>query len=135
MRSIHSVTSTRSSNRLDGNISLRYLRHAQSNGSIDIVYSRNMLDHTHNADRVLHEIVRVLRPRGELLLNCDLRGDLGGGEAHPYKWNLNTFEAIIFEAFEPINTVSLIDTEKTTVRREEYQSKDLLAWVGRLRKR
>jgi SAM-dependent methyltransferase len=101
----------------------------------DYVYCRNTLDHTQDADKVLEEISRVLRPRGELLLNCDVRERLGGGLAHPYRWNLDTFERRVFRDFEPMTTVSLLSTEGALIAREQREEQRVLTWVCRLRKK
>jgi len=102
--------------------------------SVDFVLCRNTLDHTENADKVLREITRVLRRDGELLLNCDLRARRGGGSAHPYKWNLATFQARILTDFQPITKVSLLDPNGTPLTLEESQGMDLLTWISRMRK-
>ena len=77
--------------------------------SFDFAYCRNVLDHTQNADEVLDQIARVLRPRGQLLLNCDTRHGRGGGAAHPYAWSTKSLEARIFDQFEPVTSISLFD--------------------------
>lgn len=77
--------------------------------SIDVVHCRNVLDHTQNADRVLSEIARVLRPGGRLLLNCDLRNQRGGGPGHPYKWCRQILEQRVFAQFMPVTAPAVID--------------------------
>lgn len=100
----------------------------------DFVHCWNVLDHTQNADNILHEIVRVLSPRGQLLIGCDLRDCSDGGPAHPYKWCIDTLEARIFQYFEQVTTITLIDDNMIPVPREQCQGKTL-RWVCSLRKK
>lgn len=46
--------------------------------SFHFVHCWNVLDHAQDADKVLREIMRVLLPRGQLLLGCDVRDERGG---------------------------------------------------------
>ncbi len=101
----------------------------------DYVYCRNALDHTQDADKVLEEISRVLRPRGQLLLNCDVRERLGGGLAHPYRWNLDTFERRVFRDFEPMTTASLVSREGAPIARGQRGEERVLTWVCRLQRK
>ena len=102
--------------------------------SFNFVHCWNVLDHTQNADKVLGEIVRVLIPRGQFLLGCDLRDERCGGIAHPYKWSIDTFEARIFQHFEPVMTVTFIDENNRPASREQCQGK-IPRWVCRLQKK
>jgi len=102
-----------------------------ANESVDVVHCRNMLDHSQNAEQVLREIGRTLRPRGQLLLNCDIRGDLGGGLAHPYKWYREDFEERVFAGFDPVTPVALLERPVDEVE----DSGVVTTWVCRLRKR
>ncbi len=94
-----------------------------------------MLDHTQDADKVLEEIARVLSPHGELLLNCDIRERMGGGPAHPYKWNLDTFELRLFKNFAPATPISIISIAGAPVSREQRDEHRVLTWICRLRKK
>jgi SAM-dependent methyltransferase len=101
--------------------------------SIDVVHCRNVLDHTRDADQILSEIARVLRPAGSFLLNCDLR-DRGAGPAHPYRWSRDVFETRVFAQFEPVKppVVIQVENESDASGRDPSGQRH---WVCRLRKR
>lgn len=100
--------------------------------SVDVVHCRNVLDHTRDADQILSEIGRVLRPRGTLLLYCDVR-ERGAGPPHPYRWSKDVFEARVFAQFEPVRSPALIKV----VNDPDASDRDpgQIHWVARLRKR
>lgn len=101
--------------------------------SIDVVHCRNVLDHTRNADQILFEIWRVLRPAGSFLLNCDLRAR-GGGSSHPYRWSRDVFEERVVAQFEPVRPPAVIQAAKEL----DPSGRDPAGqrhWVCRLRKR
>jgi SAM-dependent methyltransferase len=104
------------------------------NGSFDFVNCRNVLDHTQNADEVLSEIVRVLHPGGQLLLNCDTRHGSGGGAAHPYAWSTETLEARVFAEFEPVTPISLFDYSELP-EADQLSPGQVVRWVCRLRRK
>ncbi len=101
--------------------------------SIDVVHSRNVLDHTRHADQILDEAWRVLRPGGQLLLKCDVRGERGGGPAHPYRWSREVLEKRVFAQFEPVTSVSV--TDAITGMATEGPDSEQARWVCRLRRR
>jgi SAM-dependent methyltransferase len=101
-------------------------------GSVDVVHSRNALDHTRNAGEILSEIARVLRKNGAFLLACDVR-DRGGGAAHPYKWSRDVLEERVFAQFQPVRPPVVMEVQEdveSTGRRDST-----LRWVSHLRKR
>jgi len=53
-------------------------------GSIDVVVCRNALDHVDSPRAVIAEVVRVLRPGGELILNVDLEHPASPTEPHEF---------------------------------------------------
>jgi SAM-dependent methyltransferase len=101
------------------------------------VHCRNVLDHTRDAESILRETARVLVPQGQLLLGCDVRGAPGGGKAHPYNWTIDAFEERVFEHFEPVTPVALIDEAdgRRPVPRDQARLKNVVFWVARLRKK
>lgn len=101
--------------------------------SIDIVHCRNVLDHTRNAEEILCEIGRVLRPAGRFLLNCDLR-DRGGGPAHPYKWSREMLEERIFAQFEPVSPPAVIQAANP-LDADGKDPAEQRHWICSLRKR
>jgi SAM-dependent methyltransferase len=101
--------------------------------SFDFVYCWNALDHVQDGDRVLGEIARVLLPDGQLLLGCDVRSAPCGGAPHPYKWDVETFEARMLAGFTPVRAPTLLDDSRTPASREGPHPK-LLTWVGCLKK-
>lgn len=99
------------------------------------VHCWNVLDHTHDADRILDEIVRVLVPEGQLLFSCDVRVAHAGGLAHPYKWSIDALESGLFARFKPITRVSLWDHEsKEHISRAQSDAR-ITRWTCRLQKR
>ena len=102
-------------------------------GSVDIVHCRNVLDHTREADKILSEVARILRPGGTFLLNCDLR-EVGGGPGHPYRWDREVFEERIFDQFEPMKVPVVIQAanELDDSGRDPAGQRH---WVCRLKKR
>jgi SAM-dependent methyltransferase len=101
--------------------------------TVDFVHCWNTLDHTQDADQVLREISRVLRPDGSLLLGCDVRDRCPGGSGHPYNWSAETFEARLFSTFTPIGPITLLDESSRPVAASR-PDRQVLTWVGRLRK-
>jgi SAM-dependent methyltransferase len=100
-------------------------------GRFDFVYSVNALDHARNADAVLHEVARVLRPGGCFLLGCDVRHERGGGPPHPYLWSAEALERRLFQQFEPLSPPRLLDRERRVVSEPERHRS--LRWMGKLR--
>jgi SAM-dependent methyltransferase len=101
----------------------------------DFVHCWNVLDHTEAPERVLEEVVRALRPDGQLLLACDARGTQGGARAHPYHWSIETLEAGVFAHFEPLTDVTLVDdATNEPVERNDAEGK-LVRWFCRLARR
>ncbi|MCH7474674.1 MAG: class I SAM-dependent methyltransferase [Gemmatimonadetes bacterium] len=103
--------------------------------TLDFVHCANVLDHTRDAEEILTEIGRVLRPGGQLLFSCDVRSIPGGGAPHSYNWDTETLEERIFSQFDPLTSVSLFDeASQCAVPRDTDPGRELL-WVCRLRKK
>ena len=101
--------------------------------TFDFVYCSNVLDHTRDADAVLSEIARVLRPNGHLLLGCDVRAaGAGGGPAHPYSWTLAALEDRVLSKFRQVQPAVLVNSAREVVPRDEGDDRHL-HWIARLR--
>jgi len=99
----------------------------------DYVYCWNVLDHTRDAETILREISRVLKPAGRLLFGCDARAGIGGGEAHPYMWSVETLEKGISKYFTAVNKPTLIDPDRKVI--ETLGGRATIArWVCHLQK-
>jgi ubiquinone/menaquinone biosynthesis C-methylase UbiE len=101
--------------------------------TVDFVHCWNALDHTREADRVLREIGRVLRPGGDLLLACDVRDECPGGAPHPYHWSVEAFKERVCTTFKPIGPMTLLDDANRPVA-SQRPHRQALRWVARLRK-
>jgi len=101
--------------------------------TFDYVYCWNVLDHTRNADRILQEISRVLKPAGRLLFGCDARFREGGGAAHPYMWSVETLEKGIFKYFTAVKKATLIDQDRKVIEMPGDQEA-IARWVCHLQK-
>ena len=103
--------------------------------SFDFVVSENVLDHVQDADAVLAEVVRVLRPGGSLLLRCHVRADVTeGGPAHPYRWALDELASGVLARFEPVRPPLTLDLQGSVVP-EEMARLGHYQWTARLRPR
>lgn len=107
---------------------------AYNDQTFDFVYCWNVLDHTQDAEKVLKEIARVLVSDGQLLLGCDTRGQIGGGDAHPYKWTIESLESGVFNYFEEVDPIVLCDQDLVIV--DGSLSYDIVPrWICRMKKR
>jgi SAM-dependent methyltransferase len=101
--------------------------------SFHFAYCWNVLDHVQDADRVVSEVARVLRPDGRLLLGCHVRRQRGGGPPHPYRWDVQTLEARLLSGFKPVRPATLLDVPLRAVSPAE-PSGDWMMWVCDLQK-
>ncbi len=82
----------------DGGIVGSALALPLATGSIDIVFSSNLLEHVPDVEGVADEMVRVLRPGGVLYLSyTNWLSPWGGHEASPWHWVSGDYAARRYE--------------------------------------
>jgi ubiquinone/menaquinone biosynthesis C-methylase UbiE len=66
-------------------------------GSFNLVFCSNCIDHTTSPPQVIAEILRVLAPQGHLLLTCEVFSkNLGArNDAHPHSMTTETLESLV----------------------------------------
>ncbi len=85
-------------------------------GSIDLAICRNVIDHTHVPEKVIDEVVRVLKPEGYFFLACYVYNPFitfvkNFGEAvkilrnvgHPHTYTMETLEDLVNKDFKIID--------------------------------
>lgn len=87
--------------------------------AVDYVYT-NSLDHAFDLDRVLKEAVRILKPRGGLILEVNLDSDSGGARAGRYE------STVWHDAGALLDRVRALGLE--SVREQPFE----VPWSGRL---
>jgi ubiquinone/menaquinone biosynthesis C-methylase UbiE len=75
------------------------------NESFDLILCLNMLDHVEDVEKSFSEIARVLKSKGYLLFNCDLRDVIDG--CHP-----QTISKELISGFEKIYNLKVLSYEK-----------------------
>lgn len=85
-----------------------------ADASIDVVICHHVLEHTAVPPQVLHEIRRVLRPEGKLLLfvpyECGRRSrhvDLQDPNRHLYSWNVQTLGNLVADTGFHVSSAGL----------------------------
>ncbi len=73
------------------------------NGSFDVVFCSNVLDHTTDPVRVVEEIHRVLRPAGYLVLAVEIFPSVRERDlSHPHAFTREQVKALLGERFETV---------------------------------
>ena len=106
-----------------------------ADATFDFVHCWNVLDHTQDADAVVDEFLRTLRPEGELLIGCDVRADRPGGPGHPYNWGIETLEGRLLRDLEPVTPITFLDDSTGRVVARDDIGPGVFTWIARLKKK
>ena len=106
-----------------------------ADATFDFVHCWNVLDHTQDADSVVHEVLRTLKSKGELLIGCAVRADRPGGPGHPYNWGIEALEGRLLRDFEPVRPITFLDETTGRVVARDDIGPGVLTWIARLKKR